>query len=461
MWQTYFQPLDIAEALGLVERLGPSACIVAGATDVIVELRRGVRSTASIIDISRIDALRYIRRINDVICIGALATHNDVLAAPLCRAAVWPLVQASREVGAPQIRTRGTVVGNVVTASPANDTITPLVALEAELQLVRPGRTRTVPIAAFYPDFRKTGLEPGEIVAEIRIPALKPDQRAVFIKLGLRRAQAIAVINCAVILTIQDDRVTRARIAFGCVSPTIRRLPRTESLLIGRTLDPATITAAATMARTEVSPISDLRGSAAYRIEAVDALMRDALERLGGGSSASGIEEQPVLLETSEPSSTSLPFLGAVETIVNGTPVVLRRVSGKTLLSALRDDVDLKGTKEGCSEGECGACTVWMDGQAVMSCLVPAARAHGTRITTIEGLGKDGQLHPVQESFVQQGAVQCGYCIPGFIMSAAKLLEEQPAPNLPAIRTALSGNVCRCTGYRKIYDAVLAAGRPS
>lgn len=144
---------------------------------------------------------------------------------------------------------------------------------------------------------------------------------------------------------------------------------------------------------------------------------------------------------------------------VNGKDYELEINEDKRLIDVLREDLGFTGVKEGCSEGECGACTVIMDGYTVNSCLVMAFQAHGSTIVTIEGLEKDGKLDPIQQSFIEKGATQCGYCTPGFIVSARALLDKVKNPTREEIREAISGNLCRCTGYNKIVEAIEEAGR--
>ena len=149
-----------------------------------------------------------------------------------------------------------------------------------------------------------------------------------------------------------------------------------------------------------------------------------------------------------------------IELTVNGEPREADVWAGESLLFALRERLGLPGSKNACEQGECGSCSVLLDGTLVCACLVLAAQADGHQVVTVEGLGEDGSLHPVQEAFVEAGAVQCGFCTPGLVVATTDLLARTPDPSDDEIREALSGNLCRCTGYQKIFDAVrLAAGR--
>ncbi len=456
MWQTYLRPTSLEEALALLHEFAGQARLVAGGTDVLVELQRDVKLTKTLIDITALDELKYIRFEGDYLSLGALTTHNDILASPPCVQYALPLVQACWEVGAPQIRTRATIAGNLITASPANDTITPLMALDAEVVLISTLGKRVVPLRDFYPGFRRTALRPDELLCEICIPAMQPEQRGLFLKLGLRRAQAISVINVAFVLTFSGEYVSDARITLGCLAPTIVHAQSIEAFLKGKRLDDAACAEAGRLANEDVSPIGDVRGSGIYRRETLANLMTLGLQRIAANTQVEEQVRQPVLLDTAENAVVHTTFDGTIVTTINGQAYQLAHAQQKTLLNALREDAGLTGTKEGCAEGECGACTVWLNGQAVMSCLVPAPQAHNGIITTIEGLANGDKLHPLQQAFIDHAAVQCGYCIPGMLMAGAKLLQEHPQPAQDQVQTALSGNICRCTGYRKILDAVLS-----
>lgn len=140
---------------------------------------------------------------------------------------------------------------------------------------------------------------------------------------------------------------------------------------------------------------------------------------------------------------------------INGEPYEVSVKPNTTLLDLLRDEIGLTGTKKGCDTGQCGACTVLLDGKSINSCLVLAVDANGKEVLTIEGLASDGKLHPLQEAFIQEGAVQCGYCTSGMILSAKALLDENPTPKEEEVKKAIAGNLCRCTGYIRIVKAIL------
>jgi xanthine dehydrogenase iron-sulfur cluster and FAD-binding subunit A len=464
MWHDYFNVTQIEEALDILAERGVRARIVAGGTDLILELERGVRKGIdTLVDITRVPKMKQIVMDEDeVIHLGPLVTHNDCVASKLIVERGFPLARAAWEVGAPQIRNRGTIAGNLITASPANDTITPLMALGAWVTLASKRGERRIPLAEFYQGVRKIAMQADEVMVDIAFPALKAHQRGNFIKLGLRRAQAISLVDAALVVDVQDGKVSRAAITLGAVAPTIIHARNAEVYLEGRELNEATIAHAAELAMQAATPIDDVRSSADYRKEMVRVCVLRSLRALMNGEERCGFPENPVLLCTQECNGNG-PHLARslhhdastpIITHINGEEYTLNTGHHKTLLRFLREDVGLIGTKEGCAEGECGACTVFLDGMAVMSCLVPAERAHEAEILTVEGLAQEGRLHPVQQAFIEDGAVQCGYCTPGFLMSAAKLLEERVDPSHEDIQQAITGNLCRCTGYYKIVQAI-------
>lgn len=472
---SYRSPSSLEEALELLGRLGERARPIAGGTDLLLELERGARTgVEALVDLSRIPGLAEISVSDGIVHLGPLVTHSQVVASAALVEGALPLAQACLELGSPQLRNRATVAGNLITASPANDTISALLALDATVTLRSTSGERTMPLAELYVGFRTTALRPDELLVDIAFPVLDARRRGIFVKLGLRRAQAISVVHLAVVVEADGGVVTRCRLAIGSVAPMVLTVPAVDDVLRGRTLDGASIAAAAAAAVEAVVPVSDVRATADYRRDEVGVMVRRALEALAGSHERERWPERPALLwGDGDGGVPALPPVhleagDAIEAVVNGEAVRAAGAVGTTVLGWLRDHAhhaaptSLTGTKEGCAEGECGACTIHLDGLAVLACLVPAGRADGARITTIEGLAPSAdRLHPLQEAFVDCAAVQCGYCIPGFLMAAAKLLEERADPSTEDVEAALAGNLCRCTGYYKIVEAVHAAAARS
>lgn len=461
-WHAYHFARDARHAVALLTDLGPQARLVAGGTDLLVQLRDQPDLSPALVDVTRAPDLGAIGPTpkGDGLLLGAAATYAAILRSDLAWEAAPLLVQAVAQIGSAQIRARGTIGGNLGTATPAGDSLPALLALDARLHLLGLKGARTLPLEAFFLGVRRTALEPGELIAAVEVPR-RPARRGAFAKFGLRRAQAISVVSVAA--AVEEDetgRVSLARVALGAVAPTPRRAREAEEALVGARLTPEAIAAAADAAAAAAQPIDDIRGSAAYRRELVRVLTRRVLQALAQGTPpARPVEASvarplpPALLPPADWDGRSLRFR------VNGEEVAIPDVRGRSLLRVLREDLGLTGTKDGCSAGECGACTVLLDGVAVTSCLVPAPQAYGREVLTVEGLGRGDRLHPLQEAFVDHAATQCGYCTPGMLLSAEALLRTVGQPTPEQIRVALAGNLCRCTGYYQIVEAVQDAAR--
>jgi carbon-monoxide dehydrogenase medium subunit len=387
MWKTYYSVTSIDEAVQLLADQAGRARIVAGASDLMLELERDLRpEIESLIDITRIPGLDTITEDElGWIHLGPLVTHNHCARSKTIVESAFTLAQACWQVGAPQIRNRGTVAGNLITASPANDTIPPLMALGAKVKLRSSNGERVVPLDEFYEGVRRTVMREDELLIDISFPKPSADARSTFYKLALRRAQAISVVNAAVVLEMDDDLVRSASITLGSVTPTVVHASAAEAFMHSKQLSTEAIEECAQLAVEAAAPIDDLRGSAEYRKEMVRVSVLRGLRALMQNTERESYPEVPVMLwgegeyhwvkelpEVIEHKKRTL-----IETTVNGKRHTSEGGAEKSLLRFLREDLGLTGTKEGCAEGECGACTVFLDGMAVMACIVPAPRAHG------------------------------------------------------------------------------------
>ncbi len=446
------------EALAADPALRP----IAGGTDLLLDLERGgPGDPVALLDLTGIDDLRGVTVDGGVVRLGALATHNDVAGHPELPAIALPLAQACLEVGSPQLRNRATIAGNLATASPANDTISALLALDATVHVQSVRGARRVDLDDFFTGFRSTVLEPDELITAIEFPALGRDATGIWVKLGNRAAQAISVVHLGIVVHRDGDGVvSAARLAIGSVAARVELLADAAALLVGTRLDEQAVDACAEAAAAAVTPIDDVRATAEYRSALIPTMVTRALHAVRADITDAQWPGRVPCLAGDRPH----PLVPAAEidddtpitVTVNGEAVTAANAASANLLDWLREEAGLTGTKEGCAEGECGACTVRLDGDAVMSCLVNAAQADGGGVMTVEGVGGNAP-HPIQQAFVEAFAVQCGFCIPGFIVAGAALIDELDDPSPDDICLGLSGNLCRCTGYYSIIEAVRQA----
>jgi carbon-monoxide dehydrogenase medium subunit len=469
----YHEPATLAEALSLLGQYGEGARVMAGGTNLMVWMKMEEVTPEVVVDIGRLPGLSGMTTpagAEEGVEIGALAKIWELRNSPLLQAGYTALAEACAAFGSTQIQYAGTIGGNVCNGSPASDTVPALMALGAELVLVGVEGGRTVPIEDFLLGPGETALRLGEILTSVMLPPLTHQashatQGSAFVKISRVRADLAKASGAAVIVR-DGERVIGCRLALGSVGPTVVRCRRAEELLLGETFSSALALEAGRMASGEVTPIDDIRSTAWYRREVVKALTHDVLQlawERAGTERPGGTEEQGSTGATERKTQhAKRNTLHAsrfthhdIELTVNGVRHHFSVKPNELLLNVLRERLQLTGTKYGCGIGECGACTVQVDGVPTLACLTLAIAADGREVTTVEGLhGRDSELDPIQEAFIEHAAFQCGYCTPGMLMMTKRLLAEIPSPSEDDIRDYLKGNRCRCTGFAAIVRAV-------
>lgn len=429
----FLQAGSPAELRAYMAQYPDSRCI-AGGTDIMPVQNRENDHEAVFIDISGAAALHRIVAEDGVLSVGAAATFTEIEQNALLRQYAPVLCLAASQVGSPQIRNLGTIGGNVAHGSPAADTLPVLAMLDAEVRLysATEGTCRDIPVDTFITGPGQTLLRPGEYIEALRFSPPEASWRMAYEKVGRRNALAISRLSACCAARWEGQRLTGLR---------LRRIPHAAAAVRSRS----------TAFEGTALPCRGNAGGRAGNTGHRGGRRAAGLGQLqaGGGPGAAAADTAP------HPRGGGPMKIGFT---LNGAPVCVEAPGTVSLLTLLRDYCRLTGTKRGCDIGECGACTVLLDDRAVTSCMVMAGQVQGRRVVTIEGLtGHDGALSPLQQAFVDHFAVQCGFCTPGMIMSATALLHEDPHPSREKIRRAISGNLCRCTGYDAIVDAIDAA----
>lgn len=492
-----FYPHSIEEAAAISAESDGRAVPLGGATSFAFAK---VKPSADLIDLSRAK-LDYVTTGSHVVLIGSSTTAGELTGNGISSLLPDALVEAAASIGTSQLRNMITVGGNIARVFPWSDLPVPLLAMDAVIIIASPDGERSMRAAGFFSKQPFMVLKPGELIKEIILPAanenprLKSKTGSAFFKFN-RLKRELAYATASAFLRLKDGFIQDASVVVGGLTSLPGSIEGAVELLIGREPEEVNEKALAQTVASSVKPIRDHRASREYRAHIAGVLagraVSRALERAVSSPAADkksskktgdGGAIQFVKKPDPSPGAGSLPDAGkspssgiggpdagdtgdkqSVKFILNGSLHEFRCDPSAPLLDLLRGE-GLSGSKRGCEDGSCGACTVLMDGRTVLSCLLPAGLVEGREITTIESLGTVAEPHPIQKALVDAGGVQCGYCTPGVVLSVKALLDANPQPTERDLRDALDGNLCRCTGYVKILDgarnaaAVLAGSK--
>ena len=459
----YAAPDTLQEALPLLHEHGAEAKVLAGGQSLVPLLNYRLARPRLVVDITGLPLAR-VHAEDGWLRLGALVRHHELEELTEIARACPLLPEVARLIGNVRVRSLGTVGGSLAHADPAAELPMAMVALDARLTLASASGRRTVAARDFFTGYLSTALGADELLTEIEVPVTRGMGWAV--EEFARRAGDFAVVAVAAGVSLdRRGRVDDARLAFAGVADRPIRAMAAEDALRGLEPSADRLARVADIARHGLDPQSDAFASGGYRRLLAGVLARRALGRAvrSAGASTAPSEASPRISIAAAKPTLERPTLeqrSSSRSVATRTFMINRRARevdvrpGQTLLEMLRDTLGIFDVKEGCGEGVCGACTVLLDSRPVSSCLVLAAAVRGRAIRTLRGLERERGLHPLQEAFVRHGAVQCGFCTPGMLLTALAFLEHHRRPSREEIRTALEGNLCRCTGYVKIIDAV-------
>ena len=475
----YVRPATVADAVAALVRAGDEGKVLAGGQSLVPVLAMRLGRPAVLVDINAVTGLDELLASDGTLYVGATVRQRQV-EQHRAASAVPLLAMALPWIGHRELRGRGTVCGSLAHADPAAELPAVAACLNATLDVAGPGGRRTVTGREFFTGPMTTVLAPGELLLGARFPVAGPGDGFAFAEVARRHGDfALAGVAIQVRRSASGEVLDATLAAFGVSGrPVVRDVtPILTSCLDAPGERPAGLVHAL---RPEMSVLADeivdipgdMHASNAYRRrlftvlasrELAAAYARAAGEGAAGGTT--GVRPPPGGAPTRPgpapppgppPPAALTPADGRVTTrlTVNGTAVTLSLPPRVTLADALRDHLGLTGTHLGCEHGVCGMCTVLVDGQAARSCLLFTCQLERAEVLTVEGLGRPGELHPLQQAFGRHHALQCGFCTPGFLLSAYDLLTHKPLVTQEELAVELSGVLCRCTGYRKILSAV-------
>ncbi|WP_446752853.1 FAD binding domain-containing protein [Vulcanisaeta sp. JCM 16161] len=454
----YVRASTIDEALKLLNEYGGDAKVLAGGMSLMPMLKLRMTEVKYLIDILGINDLRYVKVEGDYLRIGALVTHNDIAMNRLINDNAKILSESAWHIADIQVRNLGTIGGSLAHADPAANYYPALIALDAEVVIRGAGAERVVRVSDLYKGPYITDLKPNELITEVRVP-LK-GFRGVY-EFFRRGGASFPSVIVAVTYQEREGVITDSRIAIGAVYP--------EPVLVSGHLNGLGVKEVGAkvsdivnsiFSSIDAKPLEDTHAPGDYKVRVARNLLTKALTEIASGSVQyikAPVKDELIRWEFRD----GVEYVGdlvRVRVNVNGQWIEDLVEPRLLLLDFLRRH-GFREVRRGCDEGKCGACTVLVDGKAVKSCMVPVVRVSGHSVTTIRGLSKGMELHPIQRAFLEEYAMQCGFCTHGFMMVTQDYLTNiDPTANDDLLKLSIK-NICRCTGYINIIKAIKRAAK--